>query len=402
MDPADSNTTGNGSDEGGNFLTFLILKVGLFFLILYVLWLYVDSNYDLGPRLVSKNSSLRPYFLQKCLGLRSPFVPTAWALNPHVQTALSAVVCPATGPRFEREFLELKDGGVVGLDWTTFEEKTSNDHRSIVIVVCGAVTTGNAVARLCQRAWRRGFRAVVFRPRGHGDVPLTTPRLQSFGDPSDFREALEYIRATNPGSDLTAVSLSTGCGVLISYLGEYGSSTYLTAAACISPIYCAENFYSSQAISSLYRWILLQRQKLLLLSHVSCLQKCDTLDGTSALRTGSMAEFEEMVFCKTNGVRTMEDYWEQNEPTREIDEVAVPLLCISSKDDPLVPKESIPIELFLTYPHFFLALTEKGGHCGFFEGFQPESRAEILAFEFLRAAQRLNMTTHSNGNGMLV
>ncbi|CAH1232719.1 ABHD15 [Branchiostoma lanceolatum] len=395
-------TTGNKSDEGGNFLTFLVLKGGLFFLISYVVWIYVDSNYDLGPRLVSKNSSLRPYFLQKCLGLRSPFVPTVWAFNPHVQTVLSAVVCPATGPRFEREYLELKDGGLVALDWPTFGEKTVNNHRSVVIVVCGVVTTGNAVARVCHGAWRRGFRPVVFRQRGHNDVPLTTPRLQSFGDPSDFREALEYIRATNPGSNLTALSLSTGCGVLISYLGEYGSSTYLTAAVCISPIYCAENFYSSQDISGLYRWILLQKQKASLLSHVSCLQKVNALDGTSALRTESMGEFEEMVFSQTNGIRTMEDYWEQNEPTREIDEVAVPLLCISSKDDPLVPTESIPTELFLTYPHFFLALTEKGGHCGFFEGLQPESRAERLAFEFLRAGQRLNMTTHVNGNGMLV
>ncbi|XP_078599727.1 protein ABHD15-like [Branchiostoma floridae x Branchiostoma japonicum] len=395
-------TAGDKSDEGGSFLTFFVLKGGLFFFILYVAWIYVDSNYDLGPRLVSKNSSLRPYFLQKCLGLRSPFVPTPWALSPHVQTALSAVVCPGKEPRFQREYLELKDGGVVALDWATYEEKTLNDHRSVVIVVSGVVTTGDGVARVCHGAWRRGFRPVVFRQRGHTDVPLTTPRLQSFGDPSDFREALEYIRATNPGSDLTAVSLSTGCGVLISYLGEYGSSTYLTAAVCISPIYCAETLYSSQAIPSLYRWILLQRQKALLLSHVSCLQKVDALDSASALRSGSMVEFEEIVFSKTNGVHTMEDYWEQNEPTREIDEVAVPLLCISSKDDPLVPKESIPTELFLTYPHFFLALTEKGGHCGFFEGFQPESRAERLAFEFLRAAQKLNMAAHANGNGMMV
>ncbi|XP_078681729.1 protein ABHD15-like [Branchiostoma floridae x Branchiostoma belcheri] len=398
-------TSGINSDEEGNVLTSLVLKGSLFCLILYVVWTYVDSYYDLGPRLVSKNSSLRPYFLRKCLGLRSPFVPTVWAFSPHVQTVLSAVVCPAKLPRFEREYLELKDGGVVALDWATFEEQTLKDHRAVVVVVCGLVTAGNAVARVCHGAWRSGFRAVVFRPRGHGDVPLTTPRLQSFGDPTDFREALEYIRATNPGSNLTAISLSTGCGVLISYLGEYGSSTYLTAAACISPIYSAENFYSSHAISGIYRWILLQRQKLLLRPHVSCLQNVDALDGTSALRAESMAEFEEMVFCRTNGARTMEEYWEQNEPTREVDEVAVPLLCVSSKDDPLVPQESIPTELFLTYPHFFLALTEKGGHCGFFEGFQPESWAERLAFEFLRAAEKLNVATthvHANGNGTMV
>lgn len=59
-------------------------------------------------------------------------------------------------------------------------------------------------------------------------------------------------------------------------------------------------------------------------------------------------------------------YWERNEPLRDADEVAVPVLCICSSDDPILPPAStIPLSLFQRNPYFLLVLTDRGGHCGF-------------------------------------
>lgn len=59
-------------------------------------------------------------------------------------------------------------------------------------------------------------------------------------------------------------------------------------------------------------------------------------------------------------------YWERNEPLRDADEVAVPVLCIRSRDDPLLPPAStLPLPLFQSNPYFLLVLTDRGGHCGF-------------------------------------
>lgn len=64
--------------------------------------------------------------------------------------------------------------------------------------------------------------------------------------------------------------------------------------------------------------------------------------------------------------RDWESYWGRNEPLRDADEVAVPVLCICSRDDPLLPPAStLPLSLFLSNPYFLLVLTETGGHCGF-------------------------------------
>lgn len=61
-----------------------------------------------------------------------------------------------------------------------------------------------------------------------------------------------------------------------------------------------------------------------------------------------------------------DNYWERNEPLRDADEVAVPVLCIRSRDDPLLPPAStLPLPLFQSNPYFLLVLTDRGGHCGF-------------------------------------
>lgn len=60
-------------------------------------------------------------------------------------------------------------------------------------------------------------------------------------------------------------------------------------------------------------------------------------------------------------------YWERNEPLRDVDEVAIPVLSVCAKNDPVRgdTQSTIPLELFETNPHFFLLLTDRGGHCGF-------------------------------------
>lgn len=93
----------------------------------------------------------------------------------------------------------------------------------------------------------------------------------------------------------------------------------------------------------------------------------DALFSSSSLRG-----LEESLFCPS-GKRSSEPgsswdaYWEHNEPLRDVDEVAVPVLSICARDDPIRgdTRSTVPLELFETNPHFFLLLTKRGGHCGF-------------------------------------
>lgn len=74
-----------------------------------------------------------------------------------------------------------------------------------------------------------------------------------------------------------------------------------------------------------------------------------------------------------------DSYWERNEPLRDVDEVAIPVLSLCAKDDPVRgdAQSTVPMELFETNPHFFLLLSDRGGHCGF--STQSEKRVVSVA-----------------------
>lgn len=148
------------------------------------------------------------------------------------------------------------------------------------------------------------------------------------------------------------------------------------------------------------------------------------LDVDAALRTSSLRDFEEAFFCSSTqknlpppscrrsstqgssppalawalGERAepskdWDSYWERNEPLRDADEVAVPVLCIRSRDDPLLPSaNALPLPLFQSNPYFLLALTDKGGHCGFTLDEQTDLMEEesdnwshVVVLEFFKA-----------------
>ncbi|XP_070571444.1 protein ABHD15-like [Ptychodera flava] len=365
------------------FLTTLIISI---YMLLQNAW---NSKMPVSPKLYYKESTLASSLLKKCVRLNRPYSPTVWARNGNLQTIL-AFVLPQPDVLFRRKYFQLKDEGVIALDWVVpSKTRRIHDRTSIVLILPGLTGGLERVSDICREATRRGLRAIVFNKRGHGGSPLTTPKLQSFGDTSDLRQVIKYIRDLYKHAKITAIGLSTGSGLLVSYLGEYGSSTYLSTAVCISPGYSARDMFED-SIKNPYRWFVLQRMKLLLAEHANAIS--DVIDVDRAFRSKSIAEFEQSVYCKLYGYEDMDTYWEKNDPMREVDEIAVPILCINSMDDPICSKELIPFDLFTMLPNFMLVTTERGGHCGFFEGWQPESWANRLSLDYIEAVLEFMQT----------
>ena len=120
-------------------------------------------------------------------------------------------------------------------------------------------------------AGKKGFRVVVFNRRVYGSSYLTPPKLTSPGDPSDVKQALEYIALKYPCTNIAGVGISAGCALVFSYLGEYGSSSLLKAAACVSPSYDNTETLSN-SIPKFYELLLFFNLKKLILSHAKSLE----------------------------------------------------------------------------------------------------------------------------------
>ncbi|CAM4648991.1 unnamed protein product [Lepidochelys olivacea] len=327
-----------------------------------------------------------------------------WRTWPQLQTMFQLLFPAAHQPELARELLQLADGGLVALDWVLGPRGAGKRSRAttafgiapVLLVLpnaSGKVTRG--VLHLCLLALEQGYKPVIFNRRGHNGSPLASLKLQAFGDPGDLKEAVTYIRVRQPGSSLCAVSEGSGSGLLLSYLGECGSSSYLAAAACISPVFRCQEWLET-GCPWLYEWSLLLHQKRGLSRYATAL--AEAVEMGRLFRSRSLREFEETLFCQTKKHPvTWDAYWDRNEPLRDADEAAVPVLCICSADDPVrgPPASTLPMELFHSSPYFFLLLTPHGGHCGFLrEGPCSWSHGMTLEFfmavaEFFRAEERL-------------
>ncbi|XP_027516215.1 protein ABHD15 isoform X4 [Corapipo altera] len=188
-----------------------------------------------------------------------------WPRWPQLQMLQQLLQPPEPEPVVARELLQLSDAGLVALDWLVGpwgavggSGGVSSPVLLLIPNAAGKVTGG--LLQLGLRALERGFIPVIFNRRGHNGCPLTTPRLQPFGDPGDLREAVTYLRCRHPTASLLAVSEGSGSGLLLAYLGESGSSSCLAAAACLSPIFRGRDWFEA-AMPWLYEWPLLLHLK---------------------------------------------------------------------------------------------------------------------------------------------
>ncbi|RHZ10929.1 hypothetical protein DYB31_011944 [Aphanomyces astaci] len=151
----------------------------------------------------------------------------------------------------------------------------------------------------------------------------------------------------------SGVGFSAGSGLLCSYLGETGKDSKLKAGVFVSP--------------------------------------ASTIDYAAAMKSRSVAEFDRHVYMTLHGYKDLASYWKHNNPMRSVENIAVPVLCINAKDDPVCPFGQINWSIFDINPNSLLALTTYGSHCGFYEhttGLQLKSWASKASLDYLSTALR--------------
>jgi len=155
----------------------------------------------------------------------------------------------------------------------------------------------------------------------------------------DLRQVIQFLRFQYPTSPIALVGFSHSASLLISYLGEFGSSSLVQAAVAISPFWRIHSEDYKQPFLY-HQWV---------------------------------------------GTRL--------DPLRDSDDIAVPLLVLNYEDDPLVPSSTLPRELFGLYPHLLLLTCPLGSHCG-----QLLARpiADVLIVDFLREILPFTSWTSSN------
>ena len=361
--------------------------VGTALLGLALFALYYRTRAARPPELIFRRSPLIDQLLASCPILVERFRPPLWGFNRHLQLAFLAWRDARTAPlRFDRtESLTLADGGTVSLEWLGLDDPTTRGDAPTIVILPTICGDGQSLRRTVRALRRRlGWRVVVCNRRGHGALPLTTPRFSTLGDTEDMRTQVAHIRRRVPDSPLYGLGVSAGSGLLVRYLGEEGARTPLAAAVAYCPGYDTRRAF--HRIHRAYdRYLIRVVRRYFLERHADVLRHLPGYAEMVGSRT--VGEFHDRQH-RFAGFGSADEFHRHTNPMAVAHDIGIPLLILNAADDPVCTVTNVDEhrDLFEKIPDSILVLTARGSHCAFFEGhWRPRSWAHRLIAEYFGA-----------------
>ncbi|WP_108973888.1 alpha/beta fold hydrolase [Leptospira ryugenii] len=282
---------------------------------------------------------------------------------------------------FQEEILQMKDGGTVGLSWYGLENAEAFPETPIVVVL--HTITGDAedlrltVSRIRERL---NATVVVCIRRGHGNLPLTKPSINTMGSTLDLQEQIKHIRNKFPKAPLLGLGISAGSGLLARYLGESGKKCAFSAAMAISPAYDIEKAFP-RVHPTYSRLMALRLRQYFLKRHETILKDKYGFGILDSAKT--IHEFQDNLYHIADHP-DRNSYYRDHNPIHVIGEVDVPLLILNAEDDPVCVKENVEENLhwFDRLPKTILVKLKRGSHIAFLEGLSAKSWSDELICDY--------------------
>lgn len=338
------------------------------------------------PGITYQDTPLSRYLLKSCPLLTKEYIPPLlWGKSGHLQTALYGKMgrVNTPSPCGVRKFLSMPDGATATFD--LFE--ALGDHSTgddITMVICPGIgnhSEKNYIRTFVDHSQRQGYRCAVLNHLGAlPNMDLTSPRMFTYGCTWEYAAMVSYVKEAFPQTALVVVGFSLGGNIVCKFLGE-NRSNQDRVLCCVSvcqgynALRAQETFLQWDQCRRLYNFVLADNMKKLILSHRSSLLGLNSSNiGDADLgrlyAATSLMQIDDSIMRKFHGYSSLKEYYEQESCVHYIHNVTVPLLLVNSADDPLVHQSllTIPRTLAEKMPNVIFALTQHGGHLGFFEG----------------------------------
>ncbi len=240
--------------------------------------------------------------------------------------------------------------------------------RGEVILVHGLEGSSKSgyLQSMAQASLERGLVVHRFNMRGCGGTEALSVLSYHAGQTSDLRFVVNE-RQRLSGLPSFAAGYSLGANVVLKLAGELGEdargllagvcavSAPIDLSSCAHAIGLPRNFiYQNRFVTRLKDRI---RRKNVLAPDVY------TLDHLP--RVKSIVDFDNNYTAKLFGFGTAENYFRTQSSNQYLEQIRIPALLITAKDDPIVPFRVYDHPAFAINPLLQLVAVEHGGHLGF-------------------------------------
>lgn len=317
--------------------------------------------------------------------LNEQYIPTRlWGFSGHVQTILHSIIgrvkCP--WPIGERVFLTLQDGTTLTYD--IYQPIDTHFQDDVSIAICpGICNTSESIYVRTFVHWAQyhGYRCVVLNHVGVlKNVPVTGPRIFSYGDSEDFQAMIRNIVVRYPETKVVCVGFSLGGNLITKYLGEdKPKPPNIIGGISICQGYCAlegsKYMLSWQNFRRFYLYVMTENLKNTILRHrktLLCeeLKKRFNLNEHEIVSAATLPELDEAYGRRVHQFNTISDYYKWSSSKNYFEEIQTPMIFINATDDPIVPAPLLEPVKKLAMEKNNTAYIEvaHGGHLGFYEG----------------------------------
>ena len=244
---------------------------------------------------------------------------------------------------------------------------------------------------VADKAWRRGWNAVLLNQRNCGGTEHLTPGLYHSGLTHDPREVIRSLAATDGPRDFGVVGYSLGGNLAVKLAGELGATGALPvrAVAAVCPTIDLDRCVRSieRRTNFPYQFNFVRNLRARMRRKAQSWPGAFDLSGLDKIWT--IRRFDDVYTAPYHGFGDAANYYHQASAMRVVDRIAVPALILAADDDPFVPSAQFADAAVRDNRHVEVRVSRGGGHCGFVGAARNGSDgywAEQTAIDFLAAA----------------
>ncbi len=324
----------------------------------------------------------------------SPFVHGRRLGNRHVMTVFAWArtrAFPALPPAEDRLFRVAPDSQVLARCYWQPERA----GRPTLLALHGLEGSSDVryMRGLAEKAWRRGWNAVLLNQRNCGGTEHLTPTLYHSGLTDDPRAVIRALVAEDGVGDIGVVGYSLGGNLTMKLAGELASTPDLPvrAVAAVCPTIDLDRCVRAieRPVNFAYQFHFVRNLRARMRRKAGIFPDAFDLSGLNRIWT--IRAFDDAYTAPSHGFGDAANYYYRASAMRVIDRIAIPALILAAGDDPFVPAAQFREPVVRDNPHIRVVIPPTGGHCAFVALTEPGADAfwaETTAIEFLARSLR--------------
>ena len=313
--------------------------------------------------------------------VKSQHQPSFLFRNGHFSTIYSARLRPIPKLIQERERVMLPDGDFIDVDWSFSEKET----RKAAILLHGLEGNAQRVYMKGQamQLILKGWDVAAMNHRGCSGEDNLLYESYNSGRTIDLEWLIDSILKIGKYDEISLIGFSLGGNLVLKYLGEkeilpkqikkgIAISAPLNLKGSLDALNRPENIlYNRVFVNDLRKKYKRKMQHFPVKMNLQTYQKIQTL-----------LDFDNLYTAPAHGFIDAFDYYEKSSSIQFIENIKIPILILSAKNDSFLSKDCYPITLATQLKNVYLEIPKYGGHVGFHKT-NKEQYSELRSVEFL-------------------